>query len=136
VVSLTGVRSRKDSKDDLATLLAASVAAAAPSTRGSRDESPYVVRLQAQGDGVEESVVLADRRPISVSSGLRGLGQLKYQLTQSEYEERAESFVRAYLFIERAPQGGGVGPPGKSFSRPGSSVRVDVEVLVGVNFQG
>jgi RHS repeat-associated protein len=96
---------------------------------------PYVVRLQAQGGGLEESVVLTGLTPITVAQGVAGLETLKNKLSRRQLEERAEPFRRAERFIRNAPAGGGVGPPGKSFPLPRSDIRVDVEILRGVNFQ-
>jgi len=93
------------------------------------------VRLQAQGGGVEESVVLIGRNPITVTEGLAGFETLKGKLTRRQLEERAEPFRRAERFIRNAPAGGGVGPPGKSFALPRSDIRVDVEILHGINFR-
>jgi RHS repeat-associated protein len=96
---------------------------------------PYVVRLQAQGGGLEESVVLTGLTPITVAQGVAGLETLKSRLTRRQLEERAEPFRRAERFIRNAPAGGGVGPPGRSFALPRSDIRVDVEILRGVNFR-
>jgi len=73
--------------------------------------------------------------PITVGEGLSGLELLKSKLSRKELEKRADPFQRAERFIRNAPAGGGVAPPGKSFALPRSDVRVDVEVLRGVNFQ-
>ncbi|HEV2992584.1 MAG TPA: hypothetical protein VG759_29400 [Candidatus Angelobacter sp.] len=94
----------------------------------------YAVRLQAQGAGVERSVPLAGPAPITVAEGLAGLAALKAQLTGRQLEERADCFRRAERFIRNAAAGGGVGPPGQSFALPGSAIRVDVEILRGINF--
>src|SRR5262249_49934774 len=102
----------------------------------SRREDPYVVRLQAQGGGVEESVVLRGQDPITVDEGLTGLETLKARLSRKELQERADPFRRAERFIGNGPAGGGIGPPGKSFSVPESGgIRVDVEILRGINFR-
>ena len=95
----------------------------------------YVVRLQAQGGGVEESEILTGVTPITVEQGIAGLGALREKLTRRQVKERAEPFRRAERFIRNAQAGGGVGPPGKSFALPRSDIRVDVEILVGINFQ-
>jgi RHS repeat-associated protein len=96
---------------------------------------PYVIRLQAQGGGIEKSVVLASKNPITVAAGLAGLEALKAKLTKNELRERAIPFAKAERFIRNAAAGGGVGPPGSDFSLPRSNIRVDVNVLRGVNFR-
>jgi hypothetical protein len=98
------------------------------------DQRYYSVRLQAQGGGVQQSVPLAGPVPISAAQGIAALEVLKAKLTRSQLEERAELFRKAERFIHNALAGGGVGPPGKSFSLPNSNKRVDVEILRGINF--
>jgi RHS repeat-associated protein len=105
-----------------------------PKDNEPKDPRAFVVRLQAQGGGTEESVILAGPTPITVSEGLAGLEQLKTKLTRRELEIRKEPFERAARFIRNAPAGGGVGPPGRSFSLPRSDIRVDVEIKKGINF--
>jgi RHS repeat-associated protein len=95
----------------------------------------YVVRLQAQGGGVEKSVILVGATPRTVAQGIAGLEELRQKLTRKQAEERAEPFRRAERFIRNAAKGGGVGPPGKSFALPRSKIRVDVEIDLGINFQ-
>jgi hypothetical protein len=96
---------------------------------------PFVVRLQAQGGGLEQSIPLANTRPITAAEGIAGLAILGSQLSKKQLVERAVPFARASRFILNAAAGGGVGPPGKSFALPGpAGIRVDVEVRSGVNF--
>jgi len=103
-------------------------------TKGKSEQ--FVVRLQAQGDGVEQSVVLNQNTPVAVAQGLAGLETLKSKLSQKERDVRARLFDRAARFITNAKAGGGAGPPGQSFPlHPGNPVRVDVEILRGVNFK-
>jgi hypothetical protein len=97
---------------------------------------PYVVRLQAQGGGVEESIVLSGQTPITVAEGVAGLEALKGKLSQRELRERARLFQQAERFIHNVAAGGGVGPPGKSFPLPRSDIRVDVQILRGINVRG
>jgi RHS repeat-associated protein len=101
------------------------------------EEKTYVIRLQAQGGKppIEKSEVIAQETPITVAQGLAGLESLKLQLSRRELEARADCFRRAARFIQNSPAGGGIAPTKRSFSVPGSDVRVDVEVLVGTNFQ-
>ena len=93
------------------------------------------MRLQAQGGGVEESVVLEGPTPITVAAGIAGLETLKGKLSPKEQRLRADLFLRAERFMHNARAGGGKGPPGSSQSIRGSrGVRVDVEIIRGVNF--
>ena len=84
---------------------------------------------------MEKSVVLEGTEPITVAQGLAGLEKLKGQLSKRELQERATLFPKAERFIKNAPAGGGVIPTKKSFPLPGSDIRVDVEVLRGINFR-
>jgi hypothetical protein len=61
--------------------------------------SAYVVRLQAQGGGLEESAVLTGDKPITVAQGVEGLEALKGRLTRRQLAERAEPIRRAERFI-------------------------------------
>jgi hypothetical protein len=108
-----------------------------------RERVPYVVRLQAQGGGLERSVVLANVDPIFGLQGTAGLAVLGAQLSKRQLEaqrtravQRGEicPIMRAEAFILNAAAAGGIGPPGKSFAAPGSDVRIDVEILNGRNF--
>jgi len=99
------------------------------------DRKLYAVRLQAQGGNVQESVVLSGPTPISVVAGLNGLEVLKGKLSRKELLARTDSFRRAERMIRNAPPSG-VGPPGHSFGEVrNSSIRVDVEVIRGINFR-
>jgi hypothetical protein len=79
--------------------------------------------------------VLTGLVPITVAEGVTGLETLKGKLSKGELQERVGPFQRAERFIRNAPAGGGVGPPGKSFALPRSDIRVDVEILRGINFR-
>jgi RHS repeat-associated protein len=106
-----------------------------PGTKENRKDN-YVVRLQAQGSGVEESVVLSGSEPITVAQGIAGLEELKSKLSKKELESRVDCFRRAERFIRNGPAGGGIAPGGNPFPiRRGSSIRVDVEIIVGINFR-
>jgi hypothetical protein len=99
------------------------------------DPNGFVVRLQAQGAGLEESVVLAGPVPVTVAEGLAGLDALGGKLSRRDLAVRADPFRRAERFIRSAPAGGGVAPPGQSFALRNSDIRVDVEILRGINFR-
>jgi hypothetical protein len=84
---------------------------------------------------LEKSVTLVSpTTPITVAQGIAGLAQLRAQLTPRQAAERQEGFARAAQFIQRGPAGGGIAPTRQSFPR-GSAIRVDVEILSGVNFR-
>ena len=107
-------------------------------TQGKRDSKSeqFVVRLQAQGGETEQSVVFNQNTPVTLAQGLAGLETLKAKLSQRQRDVRARLFQRAARFITNAKAGGGAGPPGQSFPlHPGNPVRVDVEILRGVNFK-
>jgi RHS repeat-associated protein len=122
---------RAPTAQDADIVSALSVSAAKAKTQ---DRVPYVIRLQAQGGGTEKSVVLANVDPITGLEGTAGLAVLGAQLTKKELELRAASFIRAERYILGAARAGGIGPPGKSFPLPGSDIRIDVEILNGINF--
>jgi len=98
----------------------------------------FAVRLQAQGGRppIEESVVLISTLPITVAMGIIGLEELQVKLTRRELKQRSVPFARAEIYIARGPASGGIPPSSKSFYALGfTNIRVDVEVLAGVNFR-
>ncbi len=98
----------------------------------------FVVRIQAQGGGVEKSVVFNQKTPVTVAQGLAGIEALKSQLKKGELRDRSQAFDKAAAWIADRPANGGAPPPGKSDFRnrgfSGNDARVDVEILRGVNF--
>jgi hypothetical protein len=99
------------------------------------DRKIYTVRLQAQGNGVEESVVLVWPTPIPVAAGIKGLEILKGKLSRKELLVRTDPFRRAERFIRNGPAGGGIAK-GQSFELfERSPIRVDVEIIRGINFR-
>jgi RHS repeat-associated protein len=98
------------------------------------DDGGVTVRLQAQGGGLEQSVVLQSGASgvVTGADALHGLGLLQSSLSAKDAAARARSFVKAAKFIQSAAAGGGTGYVKKSFTAgPGTKVRVDVEVLRG-----
>lgn len=78
--------------------------------------------------------MLAGPTPITVAGGLQGLEALKGKLPPKELAARADPFRRAERFIRSGPPGGIA--RGQSFERSkGSPIRVDVEILRGINFR-
>jgi RHS repeat-associated protein len=102
-----------------------------------KEPESFVVRLQAQGGGLEKSVVLAkEGQPVSAGEAIAGLGALTAQLTKSELRERNQALIKAEKFIESVSRAGGTGPTSRSFTNTGvrgKDARIDVEVLRGVN---
>jgi hypothetical protein len=97
----------------------------------------YVVRVQAQGGGLERSVPIRQFAPVSVAQGIMALEELKAQLTPTQLRERSVAFAKAAAWIMSRPPHG-AGPPGKSgfvdHTDKRGDIRVDVEILEGVNF--
>jgi hypothetical protein len=98
----------------------------------------YVVRVQAQGSGLEKSVAIRQPVPVTIAQGLAALAALQAQLTPGELKLRDIALDKAAKWIyDRAPYG--AGPPGMSdFNNPGvrgNVARIDVEILMGVNFE-
>jgi len=96
----------------------------------------HTVRLQAQGGGLQKSVTLTGINPITVAQGLAGLEALKSKIGKDEYNLRATAFARAERYIRSGPPIG-LWPPGDSFEvyKAKSGIRVDVEIVRGVNFK-
>jgi hypothetical protein len=109
-----------------------------PGGGGKERKDPFVIRVQAQGGARSQfaniGVPRAGQEAITVAEGLAALDELKSQLTKPQLEARATLFPRAERFIRNAAGGKGVGPPGRSFRLRGTNIRVDVEVLSGINF--
>ncbi len=97
----------------------------------------FVVRLQAQGSGLQKSVTIRQKTPVTATQAIQGLAELKESLTRAELALRDEALRKAEAWIRAAALAGGVGPPGKSgFTNRGvrgSVARIDVEVLRGTN---
>ena len=105
------------------------------SDQGPRD--PIAVRLQAQGGGLEQSVLINSGPGgiVTATDGLTGLTKLQGLLTPGDLQARTRSFQRASRFITGAAAGGGFGPGAVSFpAGPRTDVRVDIEVLRGRAF--
>jgi RHS repeat-associated protein len=102
----------------------------------SRTDDPVTVRLQAQGGGLEQSVVIQGAGSgVTAGDGLHGLEVLRGSLTTRDATARAGAFAKAARFITGAAAGGGTTPIKRSFPiGPGTDVRVDVEVLRGRAF--
>jgi hypothetical protein len=94
-----------------------------------RQDEPVTVRLQAQGGGLEESVVIQSgpSGQITAADALHGLGVLRASLSPKEAQARASAFARAERFLNSAAAAGGYMGPGQSFAVRGD-IRVDIEV--------
>lgn len=92
-------------------------------------------RVQAQGDGIEQSVSWSISSPTAVD-GHRMFRELYAMLTPAEQRAREDAFILAHQFIARSASKGGVDAPvSKSFPK-GRTVRVDIEVIKGKAFTG
>lgn len=103
-------------------------------TQEKRD-SPYVVRLQAQGTNLrhEPSVVLQGDKPITVKQVHMGLTALAGLTDAKDRSGLGPAFVEASKFATRTAAAGGIGPiPSLSFG-PGNQTeqRVDINILSG-----
>lgn len=100
------------------------------------NEGGVTVRLQAQGGGIEESVVINSgaQGMVGGADGIRGLGLLQSKIGGKEAAQRWRAFERATRYILEAMENGGTSSS-KSFTNgPGTDVRIDVEVLRGTAF--
>lgn len=96
---------------------------------------PHRGRIQAQGNGLEKSVSWSQNEPLTREQGRTLLKQLKAQLSEKEYAERAEQFDKAERYINGA--NGIEAPENRRFlNRKTKDVRVDIEVLAGRAFVG
>lgn len=76
-----------------------------------RASGGVTVRLQAQGGGLEESVVVnsGSAGVVTAADALLALSQLQASLSPKDAAARAKSFERAAQWIQRAAAGGGTG---------------------------
>ena len=103
-----------------------------------RIDDVVTVRLQAQGGGLESSVIVQSGvgGVVTGTDGLVGLAVLQSQLSPKDVEARAGAFSAAAAYIQSASAGGGLTggtTRSKSFPVPGAKKgeRVDVEVIRG-----
>ncbi len=96
-------------------------------------EKKHRGRIQAQGDGLEESVNWAQDEPLTKQDGLNLLSELKGKLNEQAYKKRAAQFVEAERYIQNA--NGIDAIKKKTFrNRKTKNVRVDIEILAGTAF--
>lgn len=93
-------------------------------------------RIQAQGDGLEESEGWNKNTPISHADGLAKKENLKGRLSRQDLSVRVDAFNKAKAFIDRARDAGGVtAEVSKTYMVKGESQkRVDIEVRAGEAF--
>ena len=93
-------------------------------------------RIQAQGDGLEESEAWASEKPPTWEEGLNFIEKLKNKLSKRDKELRKKPFKKAERFIKNAGQNNGVDAPvSKTFSnKEKPEIRVDIEVRKGIAF--
>lgn len=104
----------------------------------SRREEGYVVRVQAQGTDLrrENSVVIAQKTPVTAGQVQSALGQVTAPLSRSERATLAPGVAGAARFTERAAAAGGL-PAGtsRSFGVGGGvserRYRIDIEIRAG-----
>lgn len=92
--------------------------------------------MQAQGGGVEESVVLVKQESITGTEALQGLNELQTKLSRPEQRARTQAFADAEKWINQVITAGGTMPTSRSFyqrTKKHNDIRVDVEVKVGFN---
>ncbi|KAA3622600.1 MAG: hypothetical protein DWQ02_25755 [Bacteroidetes bacterium] len=91
-------------------------------------------RIQAQGDGLEESESWAQDEPLTKKEGLSILEKLKLKLKKSDYLLRKDQFEDAKRFIENI-DGGIDAVKKKTFrNRKTKDARIDIEILGGTAF--
>jgi len=93
-------------------------------------------RIQAQGDGLEESEAWSSENPPTWKEDLNLLEKLKDRLSKRDKALREKPFKKAERFIRNAGANAGVDAPvSKTFSnKEKPSIRVDIEVRKGVAF--
>jgi hypothetical protein len=100
------------------------------------DEIKHRGRIQAQGEGCEESEAWAQNEPPDTDTGLELLEALKKKLSPSQTNKRKKSFDDAEKFIKQAGKNGGVAAKvSKTFKVKNSAdARIDIEVIKGIAF--
>jgi hypothetical protein len=100
-------------------------------------QNDYMVRLQAQGGGLEASVVINSSNSITVGDGHQGLTQLAMDIGPNDAILRRSGFQQASQWITKVGIAGGA-PPGvnRTFPQgaPWGGLRVDINILRGTNF--
>ncbi|MCB1194199.1 MAG: hypothetical protein KDK90_27435 [Leptospiraceae bacterium] len=93
-------------------------------------------RIQAQGDGLEESVSWSQDLPITAKDSLKLLEELKNKIPKHELKRRKQAFDKAEKFVLRVEENNGVDAPvSKTFKiKDTKDVRVDIEVIKGKAF--
>jgi hypothetical protein len=93
-------------------------------------------RIQAQGDGLEESESWNEIAPISHSDGLAKKEKLKSKLSKKDLALRVDAFNKAKKFIDCARNAGGVtAEVSKTYMVKGEArKRVDIDVKSGEAF--
>ncbi len=94
-------------------------------------------RIQAQGDGCEESESWAQKNIPTKQDGYDKITKLKKKLTKSQRQQRQRCFFKVKEFIQRAPHEGYDVNHSKSYTPipPYKDVRVDVEIIQGKVFK-
>jgi hypothetical protein len=102
----------------------------------SKKETVHRGRIQAQGNGLEESIAWAADSPPTMNDGLKMLEELKNKIPEKEAKIRENEFEKAKHYIEEAGKNGGVQAlENISFkNRRTKDSRVDIEIQKGNAF--
>lgn len=93
-------------------------------------------RIQAQGEGTEESISWAQEHVPTKNSGHEMVNSLKKKLTKKQIKERQYGFDKVNKAIDEAPSDGMLATIRTSFvnKKISEDKRIDLEVLQGKAF--
>jgi len=93
-------------------------------------------RIQAQGEGFDDSESWSQEEPPTTKEGLSFLQKLINKIPKPEFLKRKKEFQKAEKFIKQAGQNGGVDAKvSKTYRKKGTKdIRVDIEVQKGTAF--
>ncbi len=96
-------------------------------------------RIQAQGDGLEESESWAQDTPLKISKARLLFQRLIAKLSSKDYKKRQKDFEKAQKFAEKASENGGLyAPETRTFITKENNKRgerVDIEIITGKAFE-
>src|ERR1700741_3363074 len=93
-------------------------------------------RFQAQGNGLQKSANWATDNDFYKADGIERIDNLRAQLTNNEFNERATALQKVRNFVNNAPNEGLFGQLKKSFFNnvQHRSIRVDLEINAAAAF--